>query len=80
VQLRGLSWEGIDVSLFSRVLVPPRTENTYILDTLVRAGVEFGTLRPPATRKLFPILMTLIPFMYVCFSWIDLLKMYETTD
>ncbi|KAJ0408880.1 hypothetical protein ATCC90586_007978 [Pythium insidiosum] len=54
--------EGVDTY---KVLVPPRTENTYILDTLVRAGVEFGTLRPPATRKLFPILMTLVPFIYL---------------
>lgn len=48
-----------------RVLVPPRTENTYILDTLVRSGVEFGSLQPPASRRVLPILMTLIPFMYV---------------
>lgn len=46
-----------------RVLVPPRTENTYILDTLVRAGVEFGSLPAPASRRLLPIIMTLIPFM-----------------
>jgi hypothetical protein len=51
-----------------RVLVPPRTEHTYILDALVRAGVEFGTMRPPATRRFYPILMTLIPFMYV--AWL----------
>ncbi|TMW58937.1 hypothetical protein Poli38472_007082 [Pythium oligandrum] len=54
--------EGLDTY---KVLVPPRTENTYILDTLVRAGVEFGTLQPPATRKIFPLVMALIPFIYL---------------
>lgn len=48
----------------TRVLVPPRTENTYILDTLARAGVEFGSIPPSPSRRLVPLLMTLIPFMY----------------
>ncbi|GAB9468803.1 ATP-dependent zinc metalloprotease FtsH [Globisporangium polare] len=48
-----------------KVLVPPRTENTYILDTLVRAGVEFGSLPAPASRRVLPIIMTLIPFIYL---------------
>ncbi|DAZ95465.1 TPA: hypothetical protein N0F65_002150, partial [Lagenidium giganteum] len=48
-----------------KVLVPPRTENTYILDALVRAGVEFGSLRPPASKRLLPLIMTLVPFLYL---------------
>lgn len=54
---------GLLMLWFCSVLVPPRTENTYILDTLVRAGVEFGSLQPPASKRLVPLLMTLIPFM-----------------
>lgn len=57
--------QGRDAADTYKVLVPPRTENTYIIDTLVRAGVEFGTLRPPATRQLYPWLITMIPFIYL---------------
>lgn len=48
-----------------KVLVPPRTENTFIIDTLMRAGVEFGSIRPSASKRLLPLIMTLIPFVYL---------------
>ena len=41
-------------------MLPPRTEVTYVLDLLVKAGVDFGSLRPSVTRRIYPLLLTLI--------------------
>jgi ATP-dependent Zn protease len=46
-----------------RVLIPSRTESTYLVNTLVRAGVEFGALQPRAIRRILPFLITMVPFM-----------------
>jgi hypothetical protein len=56
------------------VQVPPRTESAYLLDALARAGVEFGSVPPSPSRRLVPLLMTLIPFMYAAPPWLAALR------
>ncbi|KAF1772673.1 P-loop containing nucleoside triphosphate hydrolase [Phytophthora cactorum] len=61
-----------------KVLVPPRTENTYILDALVRSGVEFGSVTPSTSSKLMPVAIALMPFLYLGLTYKMLRGMYGT--
>ncbi|EEY63068.1 cell division protease ftsH [Phytophthora infestans T30-4] len=59
-----------------KVLVPPRTENTYILDALVRSGVAFGSVPPSTSSKLLPVAIALMPFLYLGLTYKMLRGMY----
>ncbi|KAE8902903.1 hypothetical protein PF005_g28994 [Phytophthora fragariae] len=61
-----------------KVLVPPRTENTYILDALVQSGVEFGSVTSSTSRKLVPFALALIPFLYLGLTYKMLRGMFGT--
>lgn len=61
-----------------RVLVPPRTENTYILDALVQSGVEFGSVTPSTTSRLVPFALALMPFLYLGLTYKMLRGMFGT--
>ncbi|KAL3663890.1 hypothetical protein V7S43_011301 [Phytophthora oleae] len=61
-----------------RVLVPPRTENTYILDVLVRSGVEFGSVAPSTASRLMPVALALMPFLYLGLTYKMMRGMFGT--
>ncbi|KAG7383147.1 hypothetical protein PHYPSEUDO_003978 [Phytophthora pseudosyringae] len=61
-----------------KVLVPPRTENTYILDALIRSGVEFGSVAPSTSSRLVPVALALMPFLYLGLTYKMLRGMYGT--
>ncbi|KAF4315704.1 hypothetical protein BBO99_00009210 [Phytophthora kernoviae] len=61
-----------------KVLVPPRTENTYILDALVHSGVEFGSVSPSTSSRLMPVALALLPFLYLGLTYRMLRSMYST--
>ncbi|KAL4140735.1 hypothetical protein PRNP1_015015 [Phytophthora ramorum] len=61
-----------------KVLVPPRTENTYILDALVQSGVEFGSATPSASSRLVPIALALMPFLYLGLTYKMMRGMFGT--
>ncbi|ETI53260.1 hypothetical protein F443_03768 [Phytophthora nicotianae P1569] len=65
--------DGVDTY---KVLVPPRTENTYILDALVRSGVEFGSASPSTSSKLMPVAIALMPFLYLGLTYKMLRGLY----
>ncbi|KAG6617495.1 uncharacterized protein IUM83_02441 [Phytophthora cinnamomi] len=60
------------------VLVPPRTENTYILDALIRSGVEFGSMTPSTTSRLVPVALALLPFLFLGLTFKMLRGMFGT--
>ncbi|RHY97653.1 hypothetical protein DYB35_005100 [Aphanomyces astaci] len=52
-----------------RILVPPLTDQSYILDILRKHGVEFGTMRPSWLKRSLPMLLTAIPLIYLALTY-----------
>ncbi|OQS06148.1 cell division protease ftsH [Thraustotheca clavata] len=48
-----------------KIIVPPRTDQSYIVDILRKYGVDFGTMRPSLTKKVVPVLLAIIPIVYL---------------
>ncbi|OQR87648.1 cell division protease ftsH [Achlya hypogyna] len=48
-----------------RIIVPPRTDQSYIVDILCKHGIEFGTMRPSFTKKALPVLLAVVPIVYL---------------
>ncbi|GMF57750.1 unnamed protein product [Phytophthora fragariaefolia] len=50
----------------------------YILDALVRSGVDFGSVAPSTTSKLVPFALALMPFLYLGLTYKMLRGMFGT--
>ncbi|CAI5711502.1 unnamed protein product [Peronospora destructor] len=61
-----------------KVLLPPQTKNTYLIDVLIRSGVDFGSVTPSVTSRLVPLALTLVPFLYLGLTYKMLRRMFGT--
>ncbi|KAL7685272.1 putative AAA+ ATPase domain, ATPase, AAA-type, core, AAA ATPase, AAA+ lid domain-containing protein [Plasmopara halstedii] len=61
-----------------KVLMPPRTNNSILLDALIRSGVDFGSMAPSTSSKLAPLAIAIMPFLYLGLTYKMLRKMYHT--
>ncbi|CAI5702467.1 hypothetical protein KXD40_003358 [Peronospora effusa] len=61
-----------------KVLLPPQTKNTYLIDVLARSGVDFGSVTPSVTSRLVPLALTLVPFLYLGLTYKMLRRMFGT--
>ncbi|ETV97024.1 hypothetical protein H310_09859 [Aphanomyces invadans] len=52
-----------------KILVPPQTDQSYLVDILRKHGVEFGTLRPSWAKRALPMLLTAIPLIYLALTY-----------
>ncbi|KAG9401834.1 hypothetical protein AC1031_007542 [Aphanomyces cochlioides] len=52
-----------------RILVPPQTDQTYILDILRQSNVEFGTMQPSLVKRSLPVLLTAVPIIYLALTY-----------
>ncbi|KAH9154814.1 hypothetical protein AeRB84_003137 [Aphanomyces euteiches] len=52
-----------------RILVPPQTDQTYILDILRQSNVEFGTMQPSVVKRSLPVLLTAVPIIYLALTY-----------
>ncbi|KDO20649.1 hypothetical protein SPRG_13402 [Saprolegnia parasitica CBS 223.65] len=48
-----------------RIIVPPRTDQSYIVDILCKHGIDFGTMQPSLSKKALPVLLAVIPIVYL---------------
>ncbi|KAI9919440.1 hypothetical protein PsorP6_017660 [Peronosclerospora sorghi] len=59
-----------------KVLVPPRTTMSYLVDLLRQYQVEFGSIPVSALRRFVPIAFSLVPFLYLGLTYKLLRRMF----
>ncbi|TDH69692.1 hypothetical protein CCR75_001291 [Bremia lactucae] len=69
-----------DTATTYKVLMPPQTDPTYLLDALVHSGVEFGSTAPSRVRQFAPVALVLFPFLYLGLTYKMLSQMFSTDN